>query len=193
MSDKSLTDEILSMPVTAPRCQIKEKHYTTLHKREVTKEEFYIVARFIFALTHVIVPLYKMPLLLDIGITDLRLPVWRKTGDGWKLADYQVFSKEAFGLPVPMMRAISRKLSIGENLILDALHSLSMISVDMLTSATEGPRRYRQTFGGKFVNPSDCQPLSVKPIQNVEGFVLDKQRVQERIKKDLQKRGTLSN
>jgi hypothetical protein len=86
------------------------------------------------------------------------------------------------------MRAISRKLSLGENLILGALHSLSMISVEIYTSATEGPRRYRQKFGGSLVNPTDCQPLSYEPMQNVNGFILDKKRVVEWIQKDLKKR-----
>lgn len=188
MSQDRIVDMILAMPSTAPRKPIKEKHYTTLHKRGATNEEFYIVARFIFALMHIKVPKYKIPLLLDIGTKDLRLPVWRKTGSGWQLAEYKVFSKEAYGLPVPMMRAISRKLSIGENHILEALHSLSMISVDMFISAVEGPRHYRQVFGGRLVNPIDCQPLNYQPVQNITGFILDKKRVQEWIQKELKKR-----
>lgn len=190
MSDERLVDFILSLPEPAPVQQnIKQKRFTTLHNRGVSNGELYIAARFTVALTKVIVPEYKIPLLLDLGTQNIRLPVWHKDGSGWHLADYETFSREAFGLPVAMMRAISRKLNIGENDILSALHTLSMVTVDVLTNAKEGPRQYRQTFGGRLVNPVDGQPLSLKPVQNVEGFMLDKKRVNEWIQKELQKRG----
>lgn len=189
MSGTRLVDEILKKSSTTPERPIREKYYTTLHNRDVTSEEFYLVARFIVALIDVIVPKNKIPLLLDIGTHDLRLPVWRKTGGGWVLANYEIFTKEAYGLPVPMMRAISRKLSLGENQILNALHSLSMIGVDIITNPMEGPRRYRQNLNGILVNPVDGQPLSTTQVQNIEGFKLDKKRIQQWVHKELQKRG----
>jgi hypothetical protein len=191
MSDERLVDFIRSLPESTPvQNNIKQRRFTTMHNRGVTPGEFYIAARFTVALIGVIVPEYKFPLLLDLGTKDIRLPVWYKDGsNGWQLADYKTFSKEAFGLPVAMMRAISRKMSIGENQILSALHSLSMISVDVLTNAKEGPRHYRQTFSGRLVNPVDGQAFNLKPVQNVEGFILDKKRVNEWIQKELQKRG----
>lgn len=188
MTETRIADEILKKPTPTQRPAIKEKHYRTLHKRDVTLEEYFVVARFAFALTRVTVPgAYRIPQVLDLGNRDLHLPEWYKTGEGWKVDNYKARNKEALGIPVAMMRAISRKLGISESMILKALHSLSMISVDLYTIA-EGPRRYRQLFSGKLINPVDGNPLNFAPFKDVEGFVLDKKRVNEWIKKDLKKR-----
>jgi hypothetical protein len=183
----TLVEGILKQPPVHQGTILKEKRYTTLHNRGATDSEFYIVARFIHGLTHVIAPEYKIPLVLDLGRRELRLPVWSKDGEGWHRAGYEFFREEALGIMVPMMRAIERYTGIAESSTLNSLHSFSMVAVaPCLIAGT--PRQYRQPMSGRLINPADGRPLNYKQVENVQGFILVKKRVVEWVEKERKKR-----
>ena len=186
-----------------PPRKIFKTRNPTLHRRDVDHVDFYVLARFIHALTKVGVRVNVvdgaksfvswMPLVGDLGVQDLRLPVWQKTGELWQHQGYQHFKKEAVCVAKPMMRAIANYLGMCESAIVTALFRLSFLSVDIPTEDT-GNRRVRQKFTGRLINPVDSRPLSLQPekipaLATMEGFILDKQRVVEWVEKDLAKRG----
>ena len=183
--------------------QIYRQQSPTLHRRDVSHIDFFVTARFVHALISVKAAVEvkngsgepvrtRLPLVADMGQQGLNLPVWRKVGDEWQLAGYKFIERDAIAVAVPMMRAIVRYLGIRESAIVNALINLSMISVDIVTGK-EGQRTLRQKFRGKLINPRDGQLLNVRPetvvgIDAMSAFVLDKNRVNEWIRKNLQKR-----
>lgn len=185
-------DELLRMPPVHQGTVVKERHRTTLHNRSVTKEELYIVARFIHGLTRVVVPKYQIPRVLELGVVVLRLPIWSKEGDGWHHAGYEFFKREALGVTVEMMRAIERYTGITESSMLAALHSLSMIAV-LQPLVDETPRQYRHRVSGNLINPSDGTSMLWDPVDDAMCFVLDKKRVFEWIKKEKEKKAHASS
>lgn len=207
MTEKRLVDEILGLPKPAEPEKRKPKNIyrqqaPTLHRRDVPHIDFFVVARFVHALITVKAAVMvragqddpvetRLPLVTDMGKQVLHLPVWRKVGSEWQQAGYQYFEREGMAVAVPMMHGVVRYLGIRESAIINALFSLSMISVEMVTGI-EGKRFFRQQFRGRLINPRDGQPLSV-PLDSIDvgtmsAFILDKQRVNEWIKKELQKR-----
>jgi hypothetical protein len=194
-------DDLLRLTTPEKPEVVKRKNIghrrTTLHRRDVEHMDFYVVARFIHALIKVRVEVkvdektsLRIPQVLEVGVVEMCLPVWHKTGEGWQFSEYKTFAREGLGLTVAMMRAIVNYLGIRESAIVNALQSLSMISSSIGPDGEK--RQYRQMCIGNLINPSDGQRLSF-PEMELEGFILDRKRVQEWIDKDLQKRGKLSN
>jgi len=165
-----------------------EKRFDTLHRRDINSMDFYHVGRFIHALKKVRVKdKMGIPQVIAMGEQELRLPVWYKSGDGWKLSSFRNFNREAVGITVAMMRAIERYLGIRECILIEALFNLSMISVER-TTGTTGKRRYRQSCSGRLINPVDGTPFRYNPVEGIEAFVLDWKRVKEWIDKGRAKR-----
>lgn len=208
MTEERLVDVIPGLPKPTEPEKKKPKNIfrqqaPTLHRRDVSYREFYVVARFIQALMTVKVAVTiasttdspvktRLPLVADLGLQGLNLPVWRKVGTEWQLTGYKYFEKEAIAVAVPMMRCIVRYLGIKESAIISFLYNLSMIPV-VVPTGKEGQRYLRQPFRGKLINPRDGQPLNVSPetivgLDTMSAFILDKQRVNEWIRKELQKR-----
>ena len=191
-----------NQPETKKERKIFRQQSPTLHRRDVTHVDFFVMARFIHALITVKAAVEvgtgqnspvttRMPLVTDMGKQILNLPVWRKTGAIWQQEGYKPFEKDAIAIAVPMMHAIVRYLGIRESAIVNALFNFSMISVDMLTG-NEGKRSFRQRFRGKLINPRDGQPLNIQcetivGIETMSAFILEKKRVNEWIQKNLQK------
>lgn len=208
MTEERLVDVILGLPKPAEpeqarRRNIFRRQAPTLHRRDVSHLDFYVVARFIHALMTVKAAVAvvngtgspvrtRLPLVADLGRQELNLPVWRKVGNDWQAAGYQLFEKEALALAVPMMHCIVRYLGVKESAIIGALYNLSMIAV-AISAHSDGQRYFRQRFRGRLINPRDGQPVNVQPetivgVETMSAFILDKSRVNEWIRKELQKR-----
>ncbi|TSK08543.1 MAG: hypothetical protein FPO08_04345 [Geobacter sp.] len=167
-----------------------DRRNTTLHRRDIEAYDFFVVARFAHALVKVKMAVHgvkdKIPQVLDMGGTELTLPVWSKNGQGWYGAGFKQVKRDALCVSTSMMRAIVRYLGIREGAIVQTLFRLSMLS----SSQGNGDKRiFRQTCTGVLFDPATRQKLGFSEVTK-EGFIVDRKRIEEWIAKAPKKEGS---
>ncbi|WP_129126914.1 hypothetical protein [Geomonas oryzae] len=163
---------------------------TTLHRRDIGPDDFFVVARFAHALVKVKMAVQgvkdKIPQVLDMGETELTLPVWAKNEEGWHQAGFKQVKRDALCITTPMMRAIVRYLGIREGAFVQTLFRLSMLS----SGQGNGDKRiFRHTCTGMLFDPATRQKLGFSEVTK-EGFIVDRKRIDEWIAKVPKKKGS---
>jgi len=120
---------------------------TTLHRHDIDHKDFKLLAQFCHALKK-LEDCNGLALYLELGTTELTLPVWYQSGTGWQLSRYKAFAKEAIGIETQEFRRICRYLKVNEAHLVDVLFRFSMLAVAPGQKHTES-RKFRQSFAGK--------------------------------------------
>jgi hypothetical protein len=140
----------------------------TTHRKDITTEDFKLLAQFSAALHNVRTP-WCDTVVCQLGVVLMLLPVWHRTGDGWVLAAYKEYEREAIGIAKPDMRIVCNYLNISQPTLLNMLYRLSMLGVVPGTSVFDKPR-FRMPFTGRF---EGTKPFVSSTSQ---GFIIEKRR-----------------
>lgn len=140
---------------------------TSLHRKDISKADFQLLARLCYALQVLQGDFGLLPFLL--GIVEMWLPVWYRAGDGWRLAGYRPFKREAYGIETADMRRIRRYLKVREADLISMLFRLSMLAVTPSQKISDPPR-FRMEFYGVPIDYYGAQPL------HSFGFIIERRR-----------------
>ena len=142
----------------------------TLHRRDISSGEFYLLSRFCWVLQNVEDRNEKIPYVL--GEVVMRLPIWKNTYSGWRLSRYRDFQQQAFGIEVSDFRRICRYLNVSESEMVRTLYRLSMLSVVYEQTEHEIPR-----FKMKFLGVKIGWVGIISPSVSF-GFVIERRRAE---------------
>ncbi|GAM11347.1 hypothetical protein OR1_03660 [Geobacter sp. OR-1] len=142
---------------------------TTLHRKDITSTDITLLARLSRALVSA-PEIFGKKMAHELPDDYMKLPVWRKTADGWQFAGVKPFLRKRIGIDKGDFRRICRYLNEKESTVVSLLYRLSMLDV-FCFSETSGKIMFRQRF-----------PDFSKPVINEEytwiddGFVLERRR-----------------
>jgi hypothetical protein len=142
----------------------------TIHRKDIGMADFTLLAQFSGALRKVRTP-FGDPVVCQLGTIIMMLPVWYRTGEGWVLAGYKEFNREAIGIAKADMRSVCNYLNVREPRLIDTLYRLSMLGV--VPGATPHAKpRFRMPFAGTYLS----DPPFISSAN--EGFIIEKRRVE---------------
>ena len=188
---RRLSDELAKAKQEQFLDKIKRCPSGTLHRRDLASCDFGVLVSFIRALTF-IRPVTRIVMIdgeervveihrtIDVGKQELRLPLWYKANGQWQEAGFKIYEKEAILVPLSIMRRIAKYMSIKESAIIRTLFKFSMISSFILHQNNQLLYRYRYSW-----KTSDIDFERIEVV--IEGFMLDKERVDQWTTKVLNK------
>jgi hypothetical protein len=143
----------------------------TLHRKDITWDEFDLLARFCYAINKIRGHNGRLHYLL--GNIEIWLPVWSIARSGWILSQYKPFKREAIGLETCDFRLICRYLRVKEAFLVNTLFRLSMLAVVPKQSIST-PRMHRMEFLGV---PIDQEMWAPREFDCV-GFIIERRRAE---------------
>lgn len=146
----------------------------TLHRRDISRDELYLLARFCHALQTIERDNGRLP--WHLGLVEIWLPVWYQLGKGWEIAAYKPFKKEAIGLEVWAFRLVCRYLCVKEAVLVRTLYRLSILAVIPRLNFNDRPK-FRMDFFGQPISLVGCAEPS-----HEFGFVLERRRCEGNFK-----------
>lgn len=142
----------------------------TLHRKDITHDEFSLLARFSRSLQVVEGSNGRLPWL--VGEVEMWLPVWHQSRGSWQLSTYKPFIREALGLEVWAFRKICRYLCVKEADLIRTLYRLSMLAVVPGQRPFEPPK-FRMYFHGEPISYPGCAPMT-----EIFGFLIERRRAE---------------
>lgn len=143
---------------------------SSIHRRDITREDIYVLARFCHALTKVESLGGGYSVVWEVGTIEMWLPVWYQSGMGWQISRYKQFVKKAVAIEKGDMRRICSYLGIREPVLLRLLFKFSMLAVVPGSSLFQP--RFRMPFYGIPIDMIGAGPFS----RVEEGLILEKRR-----------------
>lgn len=147
---------------------------STVHRRDITNEDFVKLAKFSRALETLNGSGKWFS--WDLGEVVMRLPVWYQTSTGWQLANYKNFKRDAIGMLVPDFRHICRYIRVSEFSMIDTLYRMSMISM-VPGQSYSGARKFKLSFPNLPVGLWRLEPTAV------HGYVIERRRAEGNFRK----------
>lgn len=143
---------------------------STIHRKDITGGEMYLLARFSHALDTLSDEVGNS-LVWEIGACEVWLPVWYLSAGGWQLSNYKKFTKEIIGIQKHDMRRIARYMRVRECELVKLLFRFSILAVVAERSTSAKPR-FRMSFYGVKSSWGGGAPTSLIK----DAFVLEKRR-----------------
>ena len=147
----------------------------TVHRKDMTSQDFNLLARFCFAITSRHGFWGQLP--FELGIVPMRVPVWARDGGLWKLASFKNVNQEALGIATCDFRRTCNYLQVKESSMVKTLFKFSILGV-VPDQRPYQKLKFRQPFTGV-----EIDAIVLDDRIDGEGFILERRRAEGNFRK----------